>query len=489
MNEEGFDYRFTAFSIPMALSVLVHGHKHDYTGFVNVAQSFWLDYTQSLKRGDWAFDSAERLDKNIITVKSVEPDPSQGAWFHSNDDKGTVDYTILAFLIFGTRAEAIYYFFFLLLFSSAALYMIQFHGSTVKLLMLDLFLCAFYVAMLTIPRSDQIPAVHCPRFFGALSFIAMMHILLLIWESEPLQLKNGLLAFAQVLIFLLVYNARTELLWQVLCVLFCAALALVGWLRRTPDATRQPSAAALKRLMFHCVWPAALLVAGFGALNVYTKAAYHPIYFQRHLSTHPFWKSLFMGLGSDHIWRVVDCPKVGGDSWVFCAAKRYCNQRGLPPDCLRWLQHNEQRPYERIVREMYLDLWLKHPSAVLKVYLVNRPAQLLYQFRSAMVAQPAARRPGVPTQYDPLRWEVIVALAILLVTAWCRVRREDVSCLVAIPSFAFLFSLIPPFIAYAAFHVLAAVFVSATFLMYCGLFGIIFLVKEMYLRRARIRTK
>ena len=79
-------------AIPIAMSALYHGHPHDYTGFRDLAVRF---------------QKSEPIEFLLNWARLYTPQSPPGSDFWAADDRGTADYVIAAFALFGPSAHSL----------------------------------------------------------------------------------------------------------------------------------------------------------------------------------------------------------------------------------------------------------------------------------------------------------------------------------------------------------------------------------------------
>jgi hypothetical protein len=311
------------------------------------------------------------------------------------------------------------------------------------------------------------------RIFDLLSFLAFLHMVLFGVKRRRLALSVLVPLVLQVVLFVLLYHARSSLGWQVLAV---GLLALVRAVRTVVADQRRgwPTARALVQPLL----PFVLLAAGLTALSVYKAQAYHPSYFAEQ-GSRTFWHNALMGYrhpqlmatyGVDVDDRAIARLVIGRmkarhdprltDNWEVEKAMNSLGGYGT----FDW------RTYEEAARETYWSIWREHPRWALINYLWYKPAAVVREIRQLTWPSAVGEMPDTADayRYQPLRWwPLALALAALGLLRTTELRRLTGPYARA-TAFIAPVSLIPALAFYAAPPTLMGFLVILTLGVYLG---------------------
>ena len=122
------------------------------------------------------------IDRGVALDRSRHSD---GLFFILADDKGIVDFTRLAFRLYGIELSSLYYMYFTVVLISCLLYVVCYFDDVAKLALLAFLCLAFYTTMpafLAYPPGIDVLDVHA---FGLLSLVAFLHILVAATDPRP----------------------------------------------------------------------------------------------------------------------------------------------------------------------------------------------------------------------------------------------------------------------------------------------------------------
>jgi hypothetical protein len=134
--------------------------------------------------------------------------------------------------------------------------------------------------MFTFGMTPQAATIAEPRFLGAISVIASLHLMMLVTSGNELSWHTIALAILQLSLIIFVVHLRSTEIWQLAAIVAFAVSAVV--FRRQ-------------------LWRRALLVVmlsiiGAVSLGIYKQIFYHPRYFKDEIPTRVVWHSALMGL-------------------------------------------------------------------------------------------------------------------------------------------------------------------------------------------------
>jgi hypothetical protein len=455
-------------AIPVALSQFYHGREHDYTAHRSLAMKF----------------QSEAPLQNLLDEYSRPGIPVEGTYYWAADDRGLSDYVYAAFALFGPRVASFGKLSLLVVLISSLLFIIAHWKDTKALTFLVFALCSFDVltSVLAIAATVVTPegalrnepvSLSESRIFDLLSFVAFLHFLLFCVRRHALSALTMAATIAQVILFVLLYHARSSLGWQVLAV---GVVALVYALRAL--SVVRPFRVRLTPEVVRPLLPPVLLALGLLCLFGWQRWAYHPRYFQD-MGTRTFWHNALMGFSHPKIAEIYGTA--ADDRLIIALVLKHMRERNDPRLGAGWDVDNalcslgghatfDWATYEQVAREVYWGIWRDHPRWALSNYLVYKPAETLRPIGQAMWPS-AVGHLGAGAdafRYTPFRpWALALVLAALAL-----VRSKELPgmgkywgpVLLILP-----FSLIPSIAFYPALTTLMGLLMTLTLAVYLGL--------------------
>jgi hypothetical protein len=456
--------RFRFHAMPVAISVLYHNHPHDYTAVRSLAMRFQT--------------TDHDIDGQLLAAARSREEHG-GTYFWVADDRGSADFVIGAFRLFGPRVRSLSDFYILILGLSVLLYAAGFWRSPGALLLpVFVLLCWLAIAQVLLypapfPNaeghwSERIP-LYESRMFDVLALVAVLHLGVL--AAGPVRGPTAwLTAIPQAALLVFLYHARSSLGWQYLG-LFSLVAARVGWwvacrLRRlvgrtylSAEAGRNacPPPLALARPLF----VGSLLAASLVGLKQYQRAAYHPGYWHEQ-GRRTFWHNALMGLTYHPVLRE-ELPMPGcEDRAAIDLVLKRMHEKDPNLDSYKWNwmaavnslgNHNgfDWNRYEKAARGIYLGLWKERPRDMAACYGYYKPA--------AAVGLAGLEVDRVATEaWAGRAWEFLAGLGLTLgaLAVVVRVLRRDerargeLRALVRVAAGLVPFSLIPGIAFYPA---------------------------------------
>jgi len=346
-------------AVPVAISEHYRGHIHDYTGYGPLAFRFQ--------------QPAASLDELIQWALEAPVSPEDPPYYWAADDRGTADYVIGAFVLFGPRLSSLYKFYFVVLGVSCALFLIGYRRQPGMFAVLFFALAAIYASLPVVPLANlsaevfEPPSIYEPRILDMLALVATLHLACAAWASERPRGWTAAL-IGQIAVFVFCYHARSSLAWEAaFIILINVATLMLMWRRR--DRRR--------------VWvPLVLFFAGLAAFNGYKHAVYNPRYF-KDIGERVVWHNALMGFGSSRALSVRYKLDVN-DAKAIDAVIRYLRQHHDPRLTADWTPSNilnsfgghfefDWYAYESAARDLYFDIWKNNTREALRTYLVDKP--------------------------------------------------------------------------------------------------------------------
>src|SRR5262249_35034242 len=132
------------------------------------------------------------------------------------DDIGIIDYTHIAFWLFGHQVRAFYYLFFVILGSTVVVAFIERRRDPVGKLIIVAALALLYAICFYAPLFDEdglptgLGTLTNPRFLSILSVVPGLHVLLVLAErARPTALRVAAIVFQSAVIFLAMHVRAT----------------------------------------------------------------------------------------------------------------------------------------------------------------------------------------------------------------------------------------------------------------------------------------
>src|SRR5262249_16562398 len=210
------------------------------------------------------------------------------------DDLGYVDFTRLAFRIFGVHVRSFYYMFFLLYGLSLFLALFERRhdrlGQGLLVSIVALIYATCFYSNLMFPEPPGLGNMLNPRFMSVIGFIPMVHLVLVAPDRELATAPRVAIVVFQSAMVFFAAHIRASGVWLVAA--FAISVAVHFFL-----AVRRETVSAAVRNVLPGRWPAIadLAVVFLGLQSV--SLSLHPIYRQQGwLQHHAFWHSVYYSL-------------------------------------------------------------------------------------------------------------------------------------------------------------------------------------------------
>lgn len=466
LHEEGsITDRVRFHAIPVALSVLYHHHPHDYTGLRAIAIPF---------------QGPGEINDLINTAKLQQLDTDKQIYYWVADDKGFADYVIAAFYFFGPELNSLYYMWFLILSVSCALFLISFSKKLWALSFFCLVLVGIHLSISTLPLSAFHregmhymggAGLHEPRFLDVLAIVAVMHMMLLAFSNRPLKwLRDKLPLVGQVLIFIMLYHARTSLGWEIVAILFlCLSLTIIR-LYNHKKYNAGIGATAFVGL---------LLLGSLLGLNIYKHTTYNPKYFAE-MGARTFWHNALMGLQEEPVLTkkynlTIDDAQIARSIIKFSQETHQCTSDIEQLDfqtilntlggygVINWVH------YERCAKKFFFSIASKNKIRIAVLYGIRKPfvtfkafAQTINNYGVPLVDN---MRSNLGIGWYPLSAMNLSLFLIIWLLSFKELIRERKK-LFIILTIVLVFSLIPSVAFYSAIFTLGGFLVTSSILFY-----------------------
>ena len=384
-------YRIKLHAIPIAISVLYHHHRHDYTGFRVIELPFQ-------GTGD-----TTNLIKDAIS-QDLKGDNSNYYWVA--DDRGFSDYVIASFYLFGPHLASMYYMWFVVLLISVSLFLISFHKKVWALGFLNLLFLGIYTAISTLALSSA-DAIGAPpmlntlssvalyetRFLDVLALVSIFHMMFLASRIKLFRLRqDGGALLGQIGVFIFLYHARSSLGWELMAVFLYCILLLCKNLYKCNHHK------FTKKFVFSNLNAPSIVI---GALclslvvfNAYKHIAYHPQYFAE-MGSRTFWHNALMGLGASPALEKSYHLSIS-DFNSAQSVVNFAKESGLCTDDVA-----KQEPqvllnslgnwgivdwvnYEHCAKKLFFNIVSNNPVEIIYLYTITKPLASLNILKMAM---------------------------------------------------------------------------------------------------------
>ena len=389
-----YENRIKFHAVPIAISTLYQGHKHDYRGWRSTEIPFQNDILLT----------DEFLAKQI----KAPVDKDQGHYYWVADDRGYADYVIAAFALFGPHMRSLYDFWFVLLLLSITFFVQAFGRQVWPLAFLSLLVLGIHFASALL-KLIQIPiGIYEPRYLDALALIPVFHMIFAasFFQKEDLK-KHFFCLFGQLFIFTFLYHARSSLGWEIVAVIGISLSVLF---------VRKRKNAVFPLLVI------TMLIASLMLLTGYKRQTYHKNYFEE-MGVRTFWHNALMGLN-----KVL--PEFDVDDVVIAhLVIQYAKESKICESCVEKLAAQELLntlgnwgradwlAYEKCAKKLYFSLLHQNKWKILQMYLFHKPLRVLIELRSpkgVLYSGKTFLTSGENARRNPLHLLYLIPLGLIL---------------------------------------------------------------------------
>jgi hypothetical protein len=375
------------------------------------------------------FRDKEALNAGLREASTVDACGS-GLVMHPENDQGIIDFTRAAFWLFGIDVTSLYYFFFLLVGASALVFVGSYWRSYSACVLLFACMCAIYSFTPSVVYDDaQLISLANSRFLSILAIIPLFHVLLFLVRPDfPIRWRDLIALVGQTALLAFAYATRATAVWALVTVALVFATliarpALQAWRARSPVLPTQSATRCAVMVVF-----LATLFAISGVRSIYLTPPCGAS-----LNAHPIWHNIFVGLVYHPQWRTrfaADYDNAEGDNLAFVAAKKYAIAHHLPyqTEPTIWVTTPQTQTmtveampfgswqvYEKILRATFFEFALRHPSYVLKNFVIYKPLLLVNLLEGTI----SRMRGGLSTRL------MVIGAGMLLLLAGLRGRRSE----------------------------------------------------------------
>jgi len=399
-------------TIAIALSEVAYGLNAGYVGYATVLNKLVEVWNGGLDVHDPALvernKNRDLMNRAIDAAASLGPqqpgfvaDRTLITMIYS--DIGYVDFTKLAFRVFGYKIESMYYAFFLLLSISAAAYLFVFWSEPIAKMVLLCALFAFFIELHTVIFNLHMPTFPGTRHGSTLALIPAWHFAFLVIYRRRPSVVTVVATLVQLAILILAIKTRGSAGWTLVFV--AVVSVLVGYLEWRKN---QADGRTWQRLLRQSAgWPVLFLFGGLLVYNQYENAKLHPVYFTDDvLPYHGFWHTAYAGMLDmpglvPQNSKAVELHDAGAiDAATYAGTAEYLRDTRfipLPADFPRsvaptfispWTGTLKFKLFDDIMRRVVIDIWMRHPLRSMKLYLYLRPMALVDVLRKAIAGAP-----------------------------------------------------------------------------------------------------
>lgn len=387
------DDRIKFHAIPVAISTLYQGHKHDYRGWRSTEIPFQNDVLLT--------------DEFIAQHIQAPVNKAQGHYYWVADDRGFADYVIAAFALFGPRMKSLYHFWFVILLLSATLFVLAFNRQVWAMAFLALLVLGIHSAVALLKLTPNLTALYEPRYLDVLALVPVYHMIFAAVCLKKEDLKGNLpYLLGQLLIFIFLYHARSSLGWEIVAVIGISLFTFVKnkeWTKITPS-----------------LLVIVLLLSGSLALTSYKHIKYHKSYFQDSAyGVRTFWHNALMGLNIKALptYLVDDftiaqiVTQYANDSKSWATSVGNLTAQELLNTLGNWGKA-DWIAYESCAKELYFSLLRENKREVIRMYLFDKPLQTLIDLSSPKGGLYSGKTP-LPPPKNALPWNPLHFLYLI----------------------------------------------------------------------------
>jgi hypothetical protein len=348
-----FSPRYTLYAVPAAVGLL-RGAPHDYTAPMSIAAYFVHNPT-----GD--------TDQQIKQALAADKLDDAGLWVVPGDDKGLIDLTYLSFRFFGAEMKSVLLSVLFLIGLSTVLFIAQFWRSVPAMALLISILAALYAVLFTFGITDQATSIAEPRFFGAISLISTIHLMLILRSQCGISIRVAAIAILQAALILLVIHLRSAEFWQI------AAIGAFALVNLAIDRGRWRRVALVM----------ITLSLGFLCLHMTAVTTYNDRYLHQDVVGRVFWHNLLMGLAINPTFQLRYGMVPLDDVSVTEAVRKSMIDAGRFREAAELYPTQDYhagnfkdfhwRSYEEEARSLYFKIALETPLELAKTYIVRAP--------------------------------------------------------------------------------------------------------------------
>ena len=226
-------------AIAIALSETVYGLDLGYVGHTPVYEALRAVWNRGITPSDPAAlvrNSTDRALINEAIASASSLSPLRPGYFSDRllisgvyDDLGYVDFTKIAFAVFGRKVEAMYYLYFLTLALSAFCLLVSFRDRLMPQFVLLLALFGYFIELHTNLFMHGMPSFTGLRHGSTLVILPTWHLAFALIYRRPFSVSNVAGVAVQLLIMIIAIRIRGSAAWAPSLLVILAGV--LGWWR------------------------------------------------------------------------------------------------------------------------------------------------------------------------------------------------------------------------------------------------------------------
>ena len=205
------------------MGAVISNFKYGSTGYVG-----YKEVRNTLKNAGSSID-----DDAIDSAMAIPHSSLNEIYTMASLDTGYIDYSLIAFYLFGPRVGSLLYLYISIFCISILLFFIQFGKSPLANIILILFMIAHYIAIIAIPYVDHNSGViYNPRLIPMLGILPLIHIYLSHGQNNQ-SIITFILISLQSMIIVMVNHVRSPAVWMILFIIILLFLNVYKWLKKS----------------------------------------------------------------------------------------------------------------------------------------------------------------------------------------------------------------------------------------------------------------
>lgn len=298
--------------------------------------------------------------------------------FPSQDDKGIVVFTEIAFRLFGLKIEGVLYLYYLVLGFSGFIFAYAYRNNPFALLALAGLYIAHSLMLPMIKYDVQLGGITALRCFPMLSMVALLHCILFFFQRKVSYL-DLLMASIQMALIVFVIFIRSTAVWEWYIVIIMSLLCMFRGMG--PNLDHLNPKKVTNRIPAMYVLCVALLL--LGSLKAYINFGLPSGYYAKdQIATRVFWHNIYSGL--------VFNPKLAAqedihidDYSIVERSKRFLLQNHREKEWQEIIGGSKNgspedwSKYDVVVKDMLVDLCKNNISQCILTFVWYKPISLL----------------------------------------------------------------------------------------------------------------
>lgn len=298
--------------------------------------------------------------------------------FPSQDDKGIVVFTEIAFRFFGFKIEGVLYLYYLALGFSGLIFAYAYRNNPFALVALAGFYISHCLMLPMIKYDGQLGGITALRCFPMLSMVALLHCILFFFQRKVSYL-DLLIALIQMGLIVFIIFIRSTAIWEWCIVVIMSLIYMIRGIG--PNLQNLKPTKAAKRIP--ALYMLCVSVFLLGLLKAYINLGLPSEYYAKdQIATRVFWHNIYSGLVFNP--KLVAQEDIHIDDYSIVERSKHfllqnnrekewqeiigSSKNGLPED---W------NKYDVVVKEVLIDLCKNNTSQCILTYVWYKPLSLL----------------------------------------------------------------------------------------------------------------